>query len=1128
MKIKHALHHMIFKAYHLKLEISYFTDQRTFLSDINSLRELNDMSAGEMVTSIDSYASPNYNSVGRKASLACPPLSYAVDIHISDGDGSTMKSINGGQCNSSELAEGSLILHGSNRHQHVSNNSDRILEECHPLTSESISSPFGSKENEDDNDGSANLSPLVETFDYKKQLTNIVHENRDSELHIDRKDGHFSDLTEVTEIQIDENANEVKLQNKGDVWSLLDSESILVLISSQCITKQVACVESHLSRINYYGDFDVSLGRYLQDILLSQKYTCSSCDEPSEAHIYRYTHRNGILAAIVSQLPRKSVLPGEAEGKIWMWTRCLKCNHNKGFPKASRRVVMSFVACGFSFGKFLDLSFANHSAANRLSRCGHFLHKDCLRFFGLGSKVAMFRYSPLGIYTACKPQLSLEFYYQNGQVWMMKEAKDVLAKGELIFGEVANALRKLKSYLASYIKKQSVNFSCSMKQISEIESMLERDKAAFEASLLPAVQQGKNVNKIPDLNWLIKELHFMIYLWDRRLHFLLQCVGKFSSDVLGVDSLRSIIGVVSVNNFTGGNVRGQGEITEEPLMLVPIIVRKALLADGNSHTGDHEISEKKLKVEQVQFSEEITPSSSNSYISVGGNFLGDTSPELSQDVPSIQGNLHFKDFEKESVPILDHVQDDDSHHVSSEPLSNAEEAKESERRSWESCKSNENPIMFRSPHNSHSDSPEQWIWASFSELRKEYMKDLHDGSLHKFQFINIYSPLHLSRVDKLIPRECSLHFLVGSSGSVVSLVENDISSIIACALASYKDQHGPVDSIDDKKEIEKLDRAINISNCLSTESLESEGAHTLSPDELSVSFFVDQLIALDNSHPKITLGPCRTAGKSKHSVICIYAKEFRSLRKNCILSELAYISSLSRCNKWDAQGGKSKVFFAKTMDERFIIKQMKKTELDSFLKFGPQYFNYLSSSLASGSQTCLAKILGIYQVRNGKEVKTDLMVMENLLFGRNISCKYDLKGATFSRYVSDGNGPNVVLLDENFIEDMRISPIYVGGRSKRLLERAIWNDTSFLTSINVMDYSLLVGVDKERRELVFGIIDYVRQYTWDKQLETWVKFSLVVPKNALPTVVSPKEYKKRFRKFLSKYILMVPDAWSYG
>jgi 1-phosphatidylinositol-3-phosphate 5-kinase len=168
----------------------------------------------------------------------------------------------------------------------------------------------------------------------------------------------------------------------------------------------------------------------------------------------------------------------------------------------------------------------------------------------------------------------------------------------------------------------------------------------------------------------------------------------------------------------------------------------------------------------------------------------------------------------------------------------------------------------------------------------------------------------------------------------------------------------------------------------------------------------------------------------------------------------------------------------------------------------------------------------VKQIRHGKEVKLDLMVMENLLFGHKLSRIYDLKGVVFSRHVSDSNDHGTVYLDQNFVDDMRVSPIYVGGRTKHLLQRAIWNDTAFLTSINVMDYSLLVGVDKEKHEFVFGIIDYLRQYTWDKQLETWVKTSLVVPKNASPTVISPKEYKKRFRKFMAKYFLTVPDDWS--
>lgn len=61
-----------------------------------------------------------------------------------------------------------------------------------------------------------------------------------------------------------------------------------------------------------------------------------------------------------------------------------------------------------------------------------------------------------------------------------------------------------------------------------------------------------------------------------------------------------------------------------------------------------------------------------------------------------------------------------------------------------------------------------------------------------------------------------------------------------------------------------------------------------------------------------------------------------------------------------------------------------------------------------------------------------------------------------------------------------------------------------------------------------GIIDYLRQYTWDKQLETWVKASgfLGGSKDVLPTIISPDQYKKRFRKAMSKYFLTLPDQWS--
>lgn len=83
----------------------------------------------------------------------------------------------------------------------------------------------------------------------------------------------------------------------------------------------------------------------------------------------------------------------------------------------------------------------------------------------------------------------------------------------------------------------------------------------------------------------------------------------------------------------------------------------------------------------------------------------------------------------------------------------------------------------------------------------------------------------------------------------------------------------------------------------------------------------------------------------------------------------------------------------------------------------------------------------------------DLMVMENLFFRRNISRVYDLKGSARSRYNSDTTGVNKVLLDMNLLEALRTKPMFLGSKAKRSLERAVWNDTSFLAvSFNQSKY----------------------------------------------------------------------------
>jgi 1-phosphatidylinositol-3-phosphate 5-kinase len=97
----------------------------------------------------------------------------------------------------------------------------------------------------------------------------------------------------------------------------------------------------------------------------------------------------------------------------------------------------------------------------------------------------------------------------------------------------------------------------------------------------------------------------------------------------------------------------------------------------------------------------------------------------------------------------------------------------------------------------------------------------------------------------------------------------------------------------------------------------------------------------------------------------------------------------------------------------------------------------------------------------------------------------------------------------------------VRNHSNSLLASSITNDTLFCSKQNVMDYSLIVGLYDDRKELMVGIIDYIRTYTWDKKLESWIKDR----GKHKPTVRSPREYRNRFRASIPKYFPLAPSSW---
>ena len=54
--------------------------------------------------------------------------------------------------------------------------------------------------------------------------------------------------------------------------------------------------------------------------------------------------------------------------------------------------------------------------------------------------------------------------------------------------------------------------------------------------------------------------------------------------------------------------------------------------------------------------------------------------------------------------------------------------------------------------------------------------------------------------------------------------------------------------------------------------------------------------------------------------------------------------------------------------------------------------------------------------------------------------------------------------------DITVSPVYLRSYSGAVLIKAVQADTEFLSRNNVMDYSMLTGIDENNKVLVLGII----------------------------------------------------------
>jgi Phosphatidylinositol-4-phosphate 5-Kinase len=122
---------------------------------------------------------------------------------------------------------------------------------------------------------------------------------------------------------------------------------------------------------------------------------------------------------------------------------------------------------------------------------------------------------------------------------------------------------------------------------------------------------------------------------------------------------------------------------------------------------------------------------------------------------------------------------------------------------------------------------------------------------------------------------------------------------------------------------------------------------------------------------------------------------------------------------------------------------------------------------------------------------------------------------------------SMVLLDGDLLTTTRGLPLPLTEEAKRLLDETLRRDCEMLTHCQIVDYSLLLGIDVETGEIVAGIIDYMHRFDLAKRIEHRVKAMSALATNIEPTVIQPEKYQERLIRAISdRYTVGIPDKFS--
>ncbi|KAI9319917.1 hypothetical protein BX666DRAFT_2018084 [Dichotomocladium elegans] len=185
---------------------------------------------------------------------------------------------------------------------------------------------------------------------------------------------------------------------------------------------------------------------------------------------------------------------------------------------------------------------------------------------------------------------------------------------------------------------------------------------------------------------------------------------------------------------------------------------------------------------------------------------------------------------------------------------------------------------------------------------------------------------------------------------------------------------------------------------------------------------------------------------------------FRHLRAQFGIDPADYLISLTSKYILSEMGspGKSGSFFYYSRDYRYIIKTIHHSEHKCLRRILPDYFQHVKEN----PNTLLCRYYGLHRVKLPRDRKIYFVVMGNVFPPHNdIHEMYDLKGSTIGRLLCDEDiikAKNAVLKDLNWEKNNK--KLQMGPAKRKLFISQLVRDVKLLARMNLMDYSLLIGI----------------------------------------------------------------------